>query len=500
MTQQQFVFNEEQFRDLFDHANDMIHFASPEGLILYVNPSWSRILGYERSELTSKSIYELVSPPAKEAFLTFRKRIIEDKTQDKLLTRFLTADGKEVILEISLSCKYQNGQPLYTRGIMRDMTQRIENEQKLIYYAATLKESEGYTNQLLKNAPDAVIVIDEQSRIIYWNTKSETMFGWKEDEILGHSLTDTIIPPAYRERHTAGMQHLLKTGEMRILNQTIEITALNKLQNEFPVSLTISRSMKSDKSVFIAFIRDITEQKLKDIELEKRRIQLEKSNEELEQYASLTSHDLKEPLRKIMVFSDILLNRNEINLDNEAKNYISKISRVANHMNNLVEAVLNYSLVDSKTKGNEMVALNSIIHTVLQNLELSIRQSDAIINVEKLPSVKGNAFQLIQLFQNLIGNSLKYVVLGENPRIHIRSTVPDNEFIQVDITDNGIGFQNEYSEKIFGIFERLPTQTEYPGTGIGLAICKKIVDAHGGTISAKSTPGEGSTFSIKLPK
>jgi len=493
------TFHNDLFKDLFDNASDLIHFATSAGAILYVNPAWEKTLGYSIEELKGKVLYQFISPEERVAFKTFREQLIRNKSHGSITTAFLAKNGDSIIVEASISCKYENGQVLYTRGILRNITARIEHEHKLLFYTDSLRQSQEYVNQLLLNAPDAVIVIDEHSKIIFWNTKSEEIFGWKATEITGKTLGETIIPEQYREAHTRGMQRLLQTGEAKVLNKSIEITALNKNKTEFPISLTISRSKRLEHHVFISFIRDISEQKRKDLELNERRIQLEKSNFELEQYASLTSHDLKEPLRKILLFSDILLNRFSEETPPEISTYIRKIFSIANHMNDLVEAVLHYSVIDQQPVYKEKINLGMVMETVLQNLEIEITDKKARIDFDSLPVIFANQLQMIQLFQNLIGNSIKYSKPGIQPFITVSYAGILNHIDQIIVKDNGIGFENEYAEKIFGIFERLENRSNYPGTGIGLAICRKIVLAHKGSIVAESEPGKGSKFIIELP-
>ena len=499
MSSHQLIFNHDQFRDLVDNASDLIHFATPEGILLYVNPAWEKTLGFSLDEMKGRLLYHFMPVSERENFIKFRERIISGKTDGSITTIFIAKDGKEITVEASVSCKYENEIPVYTRAILRNITARIENEKKLHYYTESLRQSQEYINQLLLNAPDAVIVIDESSNIIFWNKKAEDVFGWSAAEIQGKGLSDTIIPERYKEGHNRAMQRIIQTGETRILNKTVEISALKKSGQEFPISLTISRSTRMDNQVFISFIRDITEQKRKDNELAERTVQLEKSNFELEQYASLTSHDLKEPLRKILLFSDILLTRNPKEISKENATYIRKIHSIANHMNELVEAVLHYSIIDQEPVKKQEVNLNAVIQIVMQNLEIEIADKKATIHADKLPVILANPMQMIQLFQNLVSNSLKYSKQSVPPVITIRYVADKKDIDQIIVEDNGIGFENEYAEKIFGIFERLQNKSAYPGTGIGLAICRKIVLAHKGAISADGNPGKGAKFIIDLP-
>lgn len=497
--QSQLIESEERYRDLFDNANDLIHFITPEGNIIYVNNAWMNSLGYSLEELQNKSIYTYIHEKDKKTFQQYRENLIAGKPDTKGITiTFISKKGTEVITEGFVSCKFKYGKPIYTRGILRDITRRNLNEKKLNFYTLELEKREENMKQILENAPDAVIVINQTGHVLLWNFKAQELFGWSASEMTGKELVNSIIPHQYREAHTAGMKRFLSTGEARVLNKTIEITALNKKGNEFNVSLTISQAWQSQLPVFIAFIRDITQQKENELELETQRIKLEISNKELEQYAWLASHDLKEPLRKILTFSDMLMLRHKSEVSEEAQIYFEKIQDAAARMNKLIDAILEYSNVSQEAIHFVETDLNDIIKDVLSDLEISIRSNNATIKIENLPVIDAIPVQMRQLFQNLLSNSLKYRKPDVIPEIKITNSNLQNNYVQITIADNGIGFENQYAEKIFEVFQRLQQNDVYEGTGIGLALCKKIVESHKGTITAQST-STGSTFFITLP-
>ncbi|MDB5249529.1 MAG: sensor histidine kinase [Segetibacter sp.] len=496
--QEQRIETEEKYRDLFDSASDLIQIVAPDGKILYVNHSWRTSVGYAPSELEGRYIYDFIKESEKIYFKSYREKILNGETvSSRIRTSYVKKNGEEIVLEGSIDCKYKNGRPQYTRSVFRDITQRLQQEERMKYYIEQLAEREGNLRDIIENAPDGVIVIDKDNNILLWNPKCEQIFGWKKEEVTGQKMTGIIVPVALRDAHVAGMKRFLNTREPHILNKTIEVPALHKSGAEFYISLTVSHSIQVGNDVFIAFLRDITEQKKNQQELENKRKQLEKSYQQLEQYTWLTSHDLKEPLRKILTFSDALL-KNREKIDEKTNTLLEKIHSSASRMSRLIEAVLLYSNVASDHSLFVQTDLNKIVHEVLEDLEIMIGSRNAKVYFIDLPVIDAIPVQMRQLFQNLISNAVKYSSADQIPEIHIECESTQNGYI-ISVSDNGIGFEKIYAEKVFQVFQRLLSNKMYEGTGIGLALCKKITEAHNGTIYAESEPGKGSTFIIYLP-
>jgi PAS domain S-box-containing protein len=503
----------EPFKDLFDSAHDLIHFADIDGGLLYVNKSWMKLLEYEEAEIKGRSIFSFVHENDVDNFKQYRQRIINGNIADaEIIITIISKSGSFIKLEGFVSVKVNDGKPIYTRGIFRDVTSKLENEAKLNSFYSELKERELNLTQLLIHAPDAIIVIDKVGKISFWNPKAENVFGWKFEEVLGKSLTETIIPQQYRQAHDYGMQRYLATGEVHVLNKTIEITALNKEGEEFYVSLTISTTSQHGNISFIAFIRDITLQKQNEKELVEKTSQLEKSNRNLEHFAHVASHDMKEPIRKVKVFSERLEAEFETLLPAAGKTYLYKVKEAANRLATMVDGVLNYSMISSNTEPFEIIDLTGVLKNIEVDLELMVKEKNATFYFNDLPNIKGVPFLIYQLFYNLINNSLKFskgsVPLLINIKGQIKSakelmieSVDENAlFTVVQIQDNGIGFDQEFALKIFQSFTRLHPKHLYEGTGLGLALCKNIVDRHNGFIWASGSEGEGASFTVALPK
>ena len=506
--------NAEWLEDLFDHAHDLIQIVAVDGTLLYVNKSWTTLLGYSKSELQGKKINVFIDPKDRLQYQEFRSQVISGKVADgPIVFKMQAKSGQSFTVEGVINLKEVEGVPQYTIGIFRDVSHRIQSEMQLQHLNQELREREHNLKQLLIQAPDAVVVIDQDSCIQFWNPKAEALFGWTAEEVLDKDLSSIIVPLHYREAHSKGMKRYLETGETRVLNKTIEITALHRRGHEFYVALTISATQQGGKTVFIAFIRDISEQKQSQQELERKTKQLEKSNDHLEDFAHAASHDLKEPLRKIRFFSERLRTSLDGQLPEEGDNLLERIEVAAERMQLLVEDLLEFSHVSEQPQELEAIDLNDKVQKVLLDLELSIEEKQAQIFVSELPTVQGNRRQIQQLFYNLIGNALKYnkpdiapiiiisatVIKGSDAPIDISESDSNTPYHLIEVRDNGIGFEQQYANKIFKMFQRLHGKGQYSGTGVGLAIVRKVVENHKGHIWAESTPGEGAIFKVLIP-
>lgn len=263
---------------------------------------------------------------------------------------------------------------------------------------------------------------------------------------------------------------------------------------------------------FVAFIRNIDKEKRNELELEKKRKELEQSNKELEQFAYVTSHDLQEPLRKIQIFTDIIMDRFSEHLNEEIKSYLQKTSEAANRMTSLIRNLLDYSRLSPGTLVIEKIDLNEVLKDVEKDLEIIIKEKKATIQSDNLPIIEAIPLQIHQLFYNLVNNALKFSKKRVRPllkinskQLHLNELEPypvlnkNKEYAMIEFQDNGIGFNQDYANKIFTIFQQLNARSSYSGYGIGLSICQKVVQNHKGIIFAKGIEQEGATFSIILP-
>ena len=361
-----------------------------------------------------------------------------------------------------------------------------------------LKESEEQIQTIFRSAPDAVIVIDEEGKIVRWNPRSEEIFGWTANEAIGKYLHETIIPERFIEAHQKGIKHFLKTGEGPVLNQPLELPAIRKDNTEFDAGISISPTILKGKFYFIGFVSDISYRKKAEAEIQKKSEELTHVNKELEQFVYVASHDLQEPLRTISNFAGLFEEEYSGKLDKDANQYLKFIVTASSKMQNLIKDLLDFSRIGRKITFTA-VDCNEILKEVTAELGIAIKESNTKITSSNLPILNGNEIELKQLFQNLISNAIKFLKKNVTPKIEI--TVEENvtEYLFA-IKDNGIGIEELHQDRIFIIFQRLHTVAEYPGTGIGLATCKKIVARHNGKIWVESKLDEGSTFYFTISR
>ena len=353
---------------------------------------------------------------------------------------------------------------------------------------------------ILNSAGEGIYGLDPHGKMTFVNPAAAKLTGWNNEELGGKSEQDTFGLSAAAT--SAVSQNGMPSEQM----------FARKDGTTFPVEYVRTPILEKDKVVGAAVIfKDITERKKTEETLARKAAELARSNSELEQFAYVASHDLQEPLRKIQAFGDRLKSKCDAVKLQEGREYLERMQSAAARMQKLIEDLLTFSRVISATQPFVPVDLGVVTREVLTDLEVRIEQSKAKVEIATLPTIEADPLQMRQLLQNLIGNALKfqppeaqplikiYAEIRKSPFVDASKPMATDELCELTIEDNGIGFEEKYLDKIFSVFQRLHGRTEYEGTGVGLAVCRRITDRHGGTITAKSELNKGARFLVTLP-
>lgn len=349
---------------------------------------------------------------------------------------------------------------------------------------------------MIESAEDyAIINLDLDGCVTYWNAGAERLLGYKEEAVHGQCF-DFMFP---EDERNAGAPSRELDIAVRTGHAESEGWRIRADGSRFWASGVLSPTRDAGGAItgFVKVMRDITEQKQYAERLAEQAKALQRSNEDLQRFAYVASHDLQEPLRMIGSYSQLLVRKSADRLDEDSQQFVRFIVAGVERMRTLIRDLLEFSRLTSEQEQEPVpVDCHAILGLALQHLQFKISETGAKVTFDRLPVVLAHETRLLQVFQNLIGNALKYC--QTTPQVHV-TAAREGEYWRIAIRDNGIGIAPEHQEKVFGLFERLHTRTEYPGTGIGLATCKRIIEQHGGRIWVESVKGEGSTFYFILP-
>ncbi|MCU1278569.1 MAG: sensor signal transduction histidine kinase [bacterium] len=483
---------EARYRGLLEAAPDAMVVVNERGEIVLLNVQAEKQFGYRRDELVWQKVKNIIPEG-------FAERLIADGTRTaaealaqqigmgiELVGR--RKNGSEFPIEIMLS-PLESAEGILVTAAIRDITVRKAA-------AVHLAQMEGRYRGLLEAAPDPMVLVNQDGKIVLMNLQAEKVFGYRRDELTGLSPRKLLSEESVET--LAGYTSRSANGAYAQQSDVgIELDGRAKDGRSFPIEVTLSPLETTEGVLLAVAIRDITARKKAEAHLLQKMEELNRSNDELAQFAYVASHDLQEPLRMVASYTQLLSRRYKGKLGADADEFIAFAVDGASRMQRLINDLLDYSRVG--TKGRDLLDSSSeeALQHALVNLRGAIEDSGAQVTHDPLPTVVADEMQLVQLFQNLVGNAIKYQGPGV-PRVHISVARGKAKKWMFSVEDNGLGIDSQYFEKIFGMFQRLHKREEFAGTGIGLAICKKIVERHGGVISVESQPGHGSTFRFAL--
>jgi PAS domain S-box-containing protein len=497
--------SEKKFRLLAETIEDVFWISTP-GIekMLYVSPAYEKIWGSTLNSLykSPTSFVEAVHPQDRERVSAELQR--HAKGQWNIDYRIVRPDGSvRWIYDRGFQIQDEAGNLIWMCGVATDITERKQTEKELNEAKILLEKS-------FEALDEVVFVVDPADRtIIACNPAIERVFGYSPEEVLGRNTEFLHInKDMYKEFGQTIFPALDRMG-----TYSGEFMMKRKDGSILPSEHTIKEIAddSGQPTWLISVVRDLSESKRYEEQLKAYIQRLEQSNKELEEFAFVASHDLQEPLRKIQAFGDRLIGKFGDSLNESGRDYLERMLNASKRMQDLIDGLLTYSRVATKAQPFVPVNMNEVIQKVLSNLETRIDETGGTVAVDDLPTLEADPNQMLQLMQNLISNALNFHQKGIPPAVKIGARpirtakkprgnrYPPGEACEIRVEDNGIGFDGKYLDRMFMPFQRLHGRSEYEGVGMGLAICRKIIERHGGNITAESTPGTGSTFILTIP-
>jgi PAS domain S-box-containing protein len=527
VTEEKLGESEEKLKTLFENLSVGISVIDDDRKVIYENPALEKILGLSETELKLGKYAE-------------RKYFNSDYTEipSSELPSSKAFDEQKPVKDVEVGVLLDNTTMIWTNVsaiplsfpdwkmllVTYDITSHKQVEEKL-------KESYERFNLAQKVSNIGTFEWNIQRGVNIWTPELEAMYGLKEGEFPGtQEAWEELIHPEDMQKAVGGVEVALKTGEpvesefrvkwaddsvhwllgrwqaikgddgepLKLIGINVDITELKKYESKQQNLLKNEKELTSKLHISNQELEKANMELIHQQNVQNKLIQkLEISNKELEQFAYVASHDLQEPLRMVTSFTQLLAMKYRSKLDSDADDYIDFIVEGSHRMKDLIDDLLAYSRLNTEKTEYQFNDLNQIVDKVLLGMKNTLAEENAQITQDKLPTIRCDSSQLGQVFQNLISNSIKFH--QTNPKIHISAEETDGKWI-VGVSDEGIGISPEYQEQIFDLFKRLHTRKEYPGTGIGLSICKRVVERHNGKIWVESEPGNGSSFYFTLPK
>jgi PAS domain S-box-containing protein len=479
---------EQKFKNLLEAAPDAMVVVNQDGEIVLLNLQAEKQFGYRRDELLGQKVKNIIPEGFAERLIADDLRSAEDALTQQIGAGIeLTGrrkDGGEFPIEIMLS-PLESAEGILITAAIRDISVRKAAEKRLA-------QMEGKYRGLLEAAPDAMVVVNQGGAIVLLNLQAEQQFGYRRDELLGKMIED-IVPEGFAARLLADSLRSAEDALAQQIGAGIELNGRRKDGSEFPIEIMLSPLESAEGVLVTAAIRDITQRKRYEMALHEKNDELQAAVNELDAFSYSVSHDLRAPLRAINAFSRILLKEHASLLPEEALKYLQRVQDNTVQMGHLVDDLLRFSRLGRQPLTKQPVPTAAIVEQVLREARQQVAGRSVRVCLGDLPPVWGDAALIRQVFVNLVDNAFKYTRLRDDAVVEIGSREIDGERV-FHVRDNGAGFDMQYADKLFGVFQRFHRVEDFAGTGVGLAIVQRIVQRHGGRVWADAAVGHGATF------
>ncbi len=397
-------------------------------------------------------------------------------------------DGATFPMALSVGEAHHDGEALFV-GIIRDISEQNQ-------FKEALKEGAEQLKAVVDTAVDGVVLIDSRGIVRMFNPACEQLFGYGQDDVVGQNVK-MLMPAPFHNEHDDYLENYQRSGERKIIGIGREVEGRRQDGTTFPIELSVGEARHKNEPLFVGIIRDVTKRRQADEQRDLMMKRLTEADIERGHFAHVAAHDLGQSVRMVSSFCGLLSANYSDSLDERGREYIALMGSAAGTMRALLDDLVEHGRLDFEKENESWFDTNKSLEVVLENLSEAIEGSHAVVTHGELPTICATPIRFARLLQNLIGNAIKYVASGVAPRVHVSAKTMPDEWI-FNVADNGIGINPMYHSRIFEPFKRLHTASQYAGTGMGLAICKKIVQGFGGRLSVESSLSQGSTFVFSI--
>jgi PAS domain S-box-containing protein len=483
-TQAALLSSEERMRILIEGVADYsIFMLDPQGTVVTWNAGAERMKGYKANEIIGENFSRFYT----------QSDVNQGKPQEEL--RIAAASGRSDSEHLRVR---KDGSHFWAKLVLtaaRDESAKLLGFSEISHDITERKRAEANYERVVETSLNGMIVVNQSGEIVSLNVQAERQFGYYRDDLVGRHI-ETVIPRGVTER--LGAHGTDATTRTRNLQLGLEIQGHRSDGVDFPIEIMLTPRESAEDVLTTVAIRDLTERKNAERLLAATAAELKRSNDELAQFASIASHDLQEPLRMVASYTELLARNYQGRLDSNADEFIAFAVDGCKRMQQMIRDLLIYSRAGSERPALANISSEDTLQDALVNLRAAVQESGAIVTHDSLPEILIDRGQLTQVFQNLIGNAIKYHNVGV-PRVHVSALAQASGQWTFSVRDNGLGIDAREFDRIFVLFQRLHAREEFTGTGIGLSICKKVLERLGGRIWVESTVGAGSTFHFAVP-